>query len=239
MSQLKSGKQAREEREKMLILKHKFESRITIAKFGKEALDAGDYSTALQKFVEYMQIMADIKKVNNVYALRPGNFNPKKDVTEMLMISHVYFEMARIYDAVPKFAEESKKCLEQFVIFSANQPFQVVNSEMIRKHLKKSVFKNADVFRWAYEQIYVQSKKCYVVTFCYGESHPVTRDYRKLKDFLLESETGREFIRMYYKISSGIVPGWQGNPFMKVFAAICIKPVLLLFSKTLLRFILK
>ena len=239
MSQLKSGKQAREEREKMLILKHKFENRITITKIGKQALDAGDYSTALQKFVEYMQIMADIKKVNNVYALRPGHFNPGKDVTEMLMISHVYFEMARIYDAVPKFAEESKKCLEQFVIFSANQPFQVVNSEMIRKHLKKSVFKNADVFRWAYEQIYVQSKKCYIVTFCYGESHPVTRDYRKFKDFLLEGHYGRELIRIYYKLSSEIVPKWKGNPLMHALATVFIKPTLLLFSKTLLRLIIK
>jgi hypothetical protein len=58
----KSGKQAREEREKMLILKHKFENRITITKIGKEALDNGDYGTAIQRFVEYMQVMSDVKK---------------------------------------------------------------------------------------------------------------------------------------------------------------------------------
>lgn len=239
MTQLKSGRQAREEREKMLVLKHKFENRITIAKHGKESLDAGDYSGALQKFAEYMQIMADIKKVSNVYALRPAHFDPKRDVTEMLMISHVYFEMARIYDAVPKFAEESKKCLEQFVIFSANQPFQVVNSELIRKHLKKSVFKNADVFRWAYEQIYVQSKKCYVVTFCYGDSHPVTQEFRNFKDWLLESHSGRELVRLYYCYSSRIVPAWQNSPAMHFITKVLFRPMLLLFSKTLLKLIMK
>ncbi|MFP5385050.1 MAG: hypothetical protein ACLGHN_03170 [Bacteriovoracia bacterium] len=238
MAQVK-GKEAREEREKMLVLKHKFENRITIAKFGKESLDAGDYSTALQKFVEYMQIMADVKKTKDIYGIKPGHFDPKKEITEMLMISHLYFEMARIYDAVPKFADDSKKCLEQFVLFSANQPYQVVNSEMIRKHLKKSVFKNADVFRSAYEQIYVQSKKCYVVTFCFGDDHPVTHECRDFKDWLLERSAGREIVRIYYKFSSDIVPSWESNRFMHGFAAIVFKPLLLLFSKTLLRLILK
>lgn len=157
----------------------------------------------------------------------------------MLMISHVYFEMARIYDAVPKFADESKKCLEQFVIFSANQPFQVVNSEMIRKHLKKSVFKNADVFRWAYEQIYVQSKKCYVVTFCYGDAHPVTQDFREFKDWLLEFSLGRELVRFYYCHSSRIVPAWKENQMMHFFSRVCLRPMLLLFSKTMLKLIIK
>jgi hypothetical protein len=236
---MKSGREAREEREKMLILKHKFENRITITKFGKEALDKGDYSTALQRFVEYMQVMADVKKTRDFYGLKPSHFDPKKDVTEMLMISHIYFEMARIYDAVPKFSEDSKKCLEQFVIFSANQPFQVVNSELIRKHLKKSVFKNADQFRAAYEQIYVQSKKCYVVTFCYGTNHDITNQYRELKDLLLDSPFGRELVRVYYTHSSVIVPKWENSRLMRAFAQFIIKPTLLLFSKTLLRLIIK
>jgi hypothetical protein len=235
----KSGRQAREEREKMLVLKHKFENRITIAKFGKESLDAGDYSSAIQKFTEYMQIMADIKKTKDFYAIKPAHFDPKRDLTEMLMMSHIYFEMARIYDAVPKFADDSKKCLDQFVLFSANQPYQVVNSEMIRKYLKKSSFKNPLAFRDAYQQIYVQSKKCYVVTFCYGNQHPMTQEYRKLKDVLLESNSGRELVRIYYKYSSVAVERWEKYPFMIAVANIFIKPALVLFSKTMLRFIIK
>lgn len=235
----KSGKQAREEREKMLILKHKFENRITITKIGKEALDSGDYATALQRFVEYMQVMSDVKKTKDFYSLKPGHFDSKKDLTEMLLISHIYFEMARIYDAVPKFQEDSKKCLDQFVIFSANQPYQVVNSEMIRKYLKKSIFKNPDVFRGAYEQIYVQSKKCYVVTFCYGSNHDITNQYRELKSLMLESRIGREFVRIYYKNSSELVAKWEDSRLMHAFAKIVLKPALLLFSKTLLRLIIK
>jgi hypothetical protein len=239
MAQLKSGKQAREERERMLVLKHKFENRITIVKYGKEYLDAGDYANSLAKFTEYMQTMADVKQVKDFYDLRPGHFDTKKDITEMLMMSHVYFEMARIYDAVPKYADDSKKCLEQFVTFSANQPYQVVNSEMIRKYLKKSSFKHPMAFRNAYQQIYVQSKKCFVVTFCYGNEHEITHDYRKLKDLLLETRLGCELVRHYYKFSSVAVPRWEKRPLMHLTATIVFKPTLLLFSKTLLKLILK
>jgi hypothetical protein len=236
---VKTGRQAREDREKMLILKHKFENRITIVKHGKKSLNLGNYPGAISNFTEYMQVMADVKKIKDIYSLKPSHFDPQKDLTEMLMISHVYFEMARIYDAVPKFAEDSKKCLDQFVAFSANQPYQVVNSEMIRKYLKKSIFKNQEVFRAAYLQIYVQSKKCYVVTFCYGDQHEVTRDYRLLKDKLLETEVGREIVRIYYCLSSSIVPRWEASVLMSLLAKWIIKPMLLFLSKTFLRFIIR
>lgn len=235
----KTGRAAREERERKLRLKHKFENRITVAKYGKECLDHGDYTGAISRFAEYMHIMAEIKEAKDMYGIKPQHFDPRKDLTEMLMISHVYFEMARIYDAVPKFTEECKKCLEQFVAFSANQPYQVVNSEMIRKHLKKSVFKNADLFRGAYEQIFVQSKKCYVVTFCYGHDHPTTAQFRALKDVLLDHPAGREFVRCYYRCSSTLVQRYEHAPLMKLFARIALRPLLQLFSKTFLRFIIK
>jgi len=239
MKQPKSGREARENREKLLILKHKFENRITITKFGKEAFDSGDYSTAMKRFTEYLSIMAEIKEVNDFYSLTPSHFNPQKDITEMLMISHLFFELARIYDAVPKFKDDSKKCLDQFVLFSANQPFQIVNSEMIRKYLKKSSFKNPELFRYAYEQIYVQSKKCYVVTFCYGTDHPLTHQYREFKDWLLESGLGQEMVRIYYKNSSVLVARWENKPLMNFLAKFIIRPALVLFSKTLLPLILK
>lgn len=235
----KDGKAACEEREKYLILKHKYENRITITKFGKEAFNRGDYNTALNRFIEYLNIMADIKKVKDFYALKPSHFDASKNITEMLMISHLFFELARIYDAVPKYKEDSEKCLQQFLAFTTNQPYQVVNSELIRKHLKKDSLKNAEVFRAAYEQIYIQSKKCYIVTFCYGVDHPVTKEFQLAKDWLLESDLGREIVRFYYKHSSVIVPQWENNAGMRLFAKLILRPLLVLLSKTILPFIIK
>lgn len=235
----KSGKEAREERERLLVLQHKYDNRITITKIGKNAFDRGDYATALQKFTEYMDIISSFKGAKDLYDLKPSHFKPDREVTEMLMVSHIFFELARIYDAIPKYSEESKKCLKQFVNFSANQPYQVVNSELIRKHLRKSVFKNPLAFRESYEQIYVQSKKCYIVTFCYGDQHPQTQLYRQLKEILLSSSAGQELVRIYYKMSSDTVARWEKSTVMKMVGRYLFRPILFLFSKTLLPLILK
>lgn len=235
----KSSKTARDERERVLKLRHKYENRITIARYGKESLDAGDYANALKKFTDYLSIMAEIKEVKDIYEIRLQHFDPKKDITEMLMISHIYFEMARLYDAVPKFQSDVQKCLDLFVHFTANQPYQVVNSEMVRKYLKKSVFKNPDMFRNAYQQIFVQSKKCYVVTFCYGDDHLVTKNCREFKDWLLSYRLGQELIRQYYCFSSVMVPKFEHSFWFRTLSTIFIKPILLLVSKTLVPAIIK
>ncbi len=232
-------KASREERERIIKLKHKYEHRITVARHGKEHLDNGDYGNALKKFMDYFHIMAEIKELRDHYDLRVSMFDPKRELTEMLMISHLYFEMARMYDAVPKFKPDVTKCLEQFVQFSANQPYQVVNSELVRKYLKKSNFKNPDEFRNAYQQIYVQSKKCYIVTFCYGDEHLITKECREFKDWLLNYSLGQQIVRYYYKISSEAVPVCENNFFLRHATRFLIRPALLLFSKVILPVILK
>jgi hypothetical protein len=235
----KTGRAAREEREKNLILKHKYENRITTVRFGKESLDSSDWGNALTKWTDYLKTLAEAKRAKDIYSLRTSHFDPKKEVTEMLMMSHIYFEMARMYDAHEKFHAESQKCLDQFVHFSANQPYQVVNSELIRKWLKKTAFKNPEAFRVAYQQIFVQSKKCYMVTFCFGDLSPVTVEFRAFKDWLLERSWGQNLVGFYYRHSSVLVPKWENNPIVHLFSTVLLKPALLLFSKVILPLILK
>lgn len=235
---MKSGKTAREEREKRLILKHKFDNRITVARFGNESRGVKDFAGALRKFTDYLHVMAEVKGVQDIYAIKPQHFDSKKDVTEMLMISHIYFEMAKMYDAVPKFHDESKRCLDQFVLFTVNQPYQVINSELVRKHLKKTLFKNHEIFRQAYVQIFVQSKKCYVVTFCMGTQHPVTQQFRALKDVMLEYRLGQELVRIYYNFSSVAVARWENHPMALFAGKWLVRPLLVFLSKTILRTII-
>jgi len=235
----KSSKIAREDREKLIKLQHKYENRITIAKHGKESLDAGDYTTALKRFTEYLLILAEVKKVREPYELKVQHFDPKTDLTEMMMVSHIFFEMARLYDAVPKFHADAQKCLNVFVHFSANQPYQVVNSELIRKSIKRTAYKNPEDFRTAYQQIFVQSKKCYIVTFCYGDQHPITTQFREFKDWLLEHSWGHKLIEQYYKYSSVSVAKYSDNFLFQSVSHFFVKPLLLLLSKIILPAILK
>lgn len=230
---------SREERDRIVRLKRRFDNRITTARFGKESLDGGDYAGAIQRWTEYMNTVAETKNLKDYTELRISHFDPKRDMTEMLMMSHVFFEMARIYDAIPKFHDDSKKCLDLFVHFSANQPYQVVNSELVRKFLKRNAFKHPEAFMKAYQQIFVQSKKCYVVTFCYGSDHEITQQFRLFKDWLLESPSGQTLVRRYYNYSSTAVLRWEHSKLMHLLARFILRPALLLFSKVVLPLIIK
>lgn len=234
------GKEAREKREQNLILQHKYSNRITITRYGKEAFDKGDYAIALSRYKEYLQIMAQVKDAGtDTYCLKPSHFDPNQDITEMMMISQIYLELARIFDAVPKYKDEVRKSLEQFLVFTVNQPYQVINSELLRKHLKRSHIKNWDVFHEHYQQIAIQSKKCYIVTFSLGDQHPVTQDYRRLKEWLLSYSWGQQLVRYYYLHSSVLVERWQHNQSMHIVGKYFFAPILTLFSKTILRRIVK
>jgi tetratricopeptide (TPR) repeat protein len=228
-------KVSKEEAERIMRLKKKYETRITIARHAKESLDAGDYPGALKKFIEYLSIIREINDLETIYDLKIHMFDAKKDLTEMLMISHIYFEMARLYDAVPKFQDDAKKCLEQFVHFSANQPYQVVNSEMIRKYLKKSIFKNPEMFRNSYLQIYVQSKKCYVVSFCYGENHPITNECRNFKDWLIDRKWGFKLVENYYYYSPLFLEWLDQHQFFKPLFKFVSKTCLRIFASLIIR----
>jgi hypothetical protein len=208
----KKVRDALKEREHIAILKHKYNTRITNVKFGKRAFSEGDFLTAIKRYTEYLEVVSEIKKVPSIYELHPGNFDHAKDITEMLMISNLYFELAKVYDATGKFQLELSKCLDQFVLFSINQPFQVVNSEMCRKHLRKFKFKNNDPFFKAYQQIFVKSRKCYVATHCFGEDHPHTETLRKFRGVLIQNYCGHAFIRSYYLYSPGFVRWLDSHP---------------------------
>lgn len=234
------SKEAKEKRERDLVLQHKYNNRITITRYGKEAFDNGDFAVALSRYKEYLQTVAEVKEAGeDIYTLRLSHFDPSRDLTEMLMISQIYLELARIFDAVPKYQEEVHKSLEQFLHFTINQPYQVINSELLRKHIKRSKIKNYSIFHEHYQQIAIQSKKCYIVTFCLGNEHPVTQEYRLLKEWLLKYFWGQELVRIYYLHSSVLVESWKENKSMHLLGKYFLTPLLTLFSKTILRRIVK
>ncbi len=200
------------EREHIAILKHRYDTRITNVKIGKHAFSKGDFLTAIRKYTEYLEVVAEVNKIPGIYELHPGHFDKNKDLTEMLMISNLYFELAKVYDATGKFQDDLSKCLDQFVLFSANQPFQVVNSEMCRKHLRKFKFKNHDLFFKAYQQIFVKSRKCYVATHCFGEDHTHTNNLRTFRDIIIEYSIGRGLVRGYYQHSPKFVRFLDNHP---------------------------
>lgn len=227
-----SNKKDADKRKEKLVLQKRYEQRITTARHGREAFGNRDFVMAAKKYNEYLSVLAELKGVSDIYLLSPTHFDQKKEVTELLLISHIYWELARIHELTPKLQHAYSKCLVQFVKFTANQPFQVLNAEMLRKYIKKS--KNSPqsaLLNDTYSQIFIQSKGCYIATNCFGTNHIITKDLRKFRDNILRYKVGFKFVEVYYRYSPKLISVCNlSKPLNSIFKSIFIPP-LYLFSK--------
>lgn len=219
------SQEIKEKQRKRLALQSKYTQRITIAKNGREAFLQKDYVNATKKYTEYLGILAELNDLDDIYQLKPTMFDANKDVTELLLISHVYWEMARINEMTPKLQSTYQKCLSQFVKFTINQPYQVFNSEMLRKYIKKYKRKTLKIsmLNEAYSQIFVQSRKCYIATLCFGENSFEVKNLRQLKNSLLKYRFGRTFVSLYYRLSNRLVNYLDNKKTLRTFLILLSK----------------
>lgn len=219
---------AKDKARRKLSLQKKYGQRITIARQAREAFQAKDYVGAIKKYNEYLSILSEINNADDIYKITPKMFDPKKDITEMLLISHVYWELARTYEKMPKLEITFHKALNQFVKFTVNQPYQVFNAEMLRKYIKKYKFSDQSrALNEAYAQIYVQSKKCFIASDCFGGDHWVTNNLRSFKNLIVKYRFGIEFTHFYYKYSPFLIDSLNSNIFTKCLKISVIKPFLI------------
>ncbi len=200
----KSPDQQREERERYIVrktLEGKYKQRFTIAKEGKTALNRRDFRMMIYRYSEYLKIMADTFEVEGVYDLKPTFFDAKKDVAELLLISQIYWELAKVYDGSSKSRDKLELCLKQFIRFTIGMQFQGLNTEIIRKELKRKKFKNKELILKCLEGIYKESSGCYIATYFEAEQNSLaTLRYFK-KQFLNQSKSGQKIVFYYYETS--------------------------------------
>jgi hypothetical protein len=162
--------------------------------------------------------------------LKPTLFDPEKDVTELLLISHAYWDLAKAYDRSPNLQRDCFRCLEQFVKFSIGFKYQHVNAQIIRKYNNKKHAHNPKFFEAAYHKIQISSKKCYIATSCFGENDERTETLRHFKLSISPYHLGKNFIDTYYQFSPSIVEHFKNYPQSRFFFEnIFIKPILNLF----------
>jgi hypothetical protein len=189
----------------MKALNERYTQRITYAKQGNIAAKEGNIRNALKFYNMYLKILADVKGVEGIDELSPKLFNKDIELPEMLLISHIHWDLCKIFDISPHLEAEFQKNLFKFVEFTEGNKFQVVNAEMLRRHIKRDRHKHKKEFKEAYRRIYIASKKCYIATHCFGETHPKTQSLRIFKNCIVNFELGRLFVDFYYYLSPTIV----------------------------------
>lgn len=192
----------------------RYQQRFSVVKEGKACLEKRDIVGAAKKYHEYLQILALVYH-SKPFDLKPDLFVEATGETEQLLLSQVYYDLAKIYDLSEKKTIELQQSLAQFVRFTLNQRYQVLNSETIRKDIKAKRIKNKEEFSQTMNQIYKESKKCYLATYVYGENHPTTMILRSFRDQKLQASVlGRAFINLYYYLSPKMITYSHQRPFI-------------------------
>ncbi len=213
----------KEEKSHYVIARYK--NRLSVLKKAQEYSNSGKIAEAVKHYNEYLNALADYLGVKEE-KLRPTLFDQKKDLAEMLLVSQVYWDLAKAYDRSPKLEKECERCLRQFTLFTVGFKYQYLNSEMIRKFIKKKISYHPEYFEKAYQEIRVNSKKCYVATMCYGESSIVTDTLRGFKQQIIETKMGDRFVELYYRFSPRLVDFCQRYPLLGRGITMVLRPLI-------------
>jgi len=203
-SQIRTGIQASLDRAEKAQNIDQFKKRLNVAKLGMLYAKAGKTQSAVQSFELYFDYLERWKKIEPG-RLNPSCFNLKEDVSELLLINGVLWDLVKIYDQKIDNDANFNKYLKRYIAFSKGMSFEVVSAETLRKYLKASKPKHLKELKEAYALI--SSSKCFIATSLLDltEEETIIR-LRKFRDSkLVHHKMGQKFIKMYEFISPKVV----------------------------------
>ena len=190
-----------------------FKRRLEMARKGLEAFKARQIPDAVRQFIGYIKILEKWKK-SGEGGLSPTSFDLKRDAAELLLISQVYWNLAKVFDR-SKVASNQKNFnhyLNQFVKFSKGMTFEPLSTELLRKFLKNDNPTHKSEFKKAFATL--GGGKCFVVTSLLDhveiESLESLWEYRDM--VLSRSFIGRAMIRIYYLVGPSLARGLNHCP---------------------------
>ena len=203
-----------------------YRTRLTHLKRAQLFVKEDKMALAVDSYNKYLGILA-LYFDTTEDKLSPSMFDAEKDMTELLLISHAYWDLAKAYDRSPNLQRDCLRCLEQFIKFSIGFKYQHVNAQIIRKFNNKKQAHNPKAFESAYQRIQISSKRCYIATMVYGDNHPQTQMLRLFKKQIASSSIGLDFIDTYYRYSPNVVAFFSKHSFLqKCFTTFLMKPIL-------------
>jgi len=232
------AKETEESAERRFIV-HQYKNRLLYLRQGQEYSAEEDIPRAVDCYNRYLTVVSDYFS-SDPYKLKPTLYDKEKGLSELLLISQVYWDLAKAYDRNPKFHKKSETCLAQFVLFTIGFKYQYINAEMLRKFIKRKMAYNLPAFKVAYEQIRVNTKKCYIATYCYDESHPTVNILRSFRSNIIYSFWGALFVDTYQTYSPKLVTLFEKTPkTSRLLRNFILKPAIAFLAKIIEKTIIK
>lgn len=182
-----------------------FAHRIELARNGIRSYDKGRLAESASHLLAYINILEEWKEIPEG-ALAPSHFDRAKDMPELLLISGVYWDLAKMYDRTksPDRYKDFRHYLEKYVLFSKGMPYQGLCAETVRKYIQLGNPTHPKDFQNVYKSISIA--KCFVATALVDTIRPETMDrLRAFRDgYLRQRAWGRAFVALYYRNGPGL-----------------------------------
>ena len=202
-----------------------YTNRLGLLRQAKDYTNKEDYVNATRYYNSYLNILAKYKRVEEK-KLSPELFDNKKELSELLLISHTYWDLAKIYDRTPKLEKEFQFALDQFVNFTIGFKYQVPNSGMIKRFIKKKRLIHKEAFEKASQKIQIATKKCFISTLCFGEDSTETIFFRSWRDQIMSNFFGNLFVQIYYAVTPKAVGLIEKSKVTRKLSLLLLKPSL-------------
>lgn len=213
-----------------------YRTRLTHLKRAQVFVKEDRMALAVDSYNKYLGILA-LYFDTTEDRLTPTLFDAEKDMTELLLISHAYWDLAKAYDRSPNLQRDCLRCLEQFMKFSIGFKYQHVNAQIIRKFNNKKQAHNPKAFEAAYHKIQISAKRCYVASMCFGFDDHRTETLRHFKLKIAHYKLGLDFIDFYYAYSPRLVEALERSPKAQRAFNFIVRPILSTFVSILRRYV--
>ena len=189
--------QAQEDRKREM-----FRQRVEIARTGIRQFDQKNIQEAVNLFYTYIRILEEWKGVQEG-GLMPSHFNMQLDIHELLLLSGIYWDLAKLYDRTKSKERynEFAHYLDKFIVFSKGMPYQALCAESLRKYISNDKPIHKDDFKRAYVRL--TGSKCFIATALMEHLTPEGFErLASLRDNRLAMHwVGRWLIAVYYRFS--------------------------------------
>jgi hypothetical protein len=197
-AQLRANQKAREQNRVIL-----WKSRVNLVKQARKLMEAKAYSEAAVSYEKYLRVL------EVVYDLKPGElgpevFNKSHRSKELSVVASVYWDLFRIYDNSPRYADRMAKAGQKLALFL---PYSNVMPQIVRKAegFQKNARNPAQV-RKLLQSVRASRVRCFIASAVFPS--PYCEEVfllRAFRDEILKTHPlGRKFVLFYYKHS----PHW-------------------------------
>jgi hypothetical protein len=196
---IEAEQRMKEELAKQELLKRRLE----IVREGARLYSQGKIAEALPYLHRYITILEDWKKVPRG-GLTPGAFDPKVDLVELVLISGVYWDLAKAYDraSTREQLRQFQLALQKYVMFSKGFTYQPMAAEAVRKYMTNGKSIHTSDFKVAYKEL--ANEKCFIATelaeHLDEDTLPILRRFRDEQLLVSFGSFGLFLVDCYYKL---------------------------------------